>query len=538
LAALKSLFAAMPENPNVAFVVVVHLSPQHESFLPTLLQAHCPLPVQQVTESVALKPDCVYVIPPNANLSAIDTHLRLTKLEERRAERAPIDHFFKTLAESHDGHSVGVILTGTGSDGTLGLRRIKQAGGLTIAQDPEEAEHDGMPRSAIGTGMVDAILPIGDMPAEILRFARTKPQVPVPEDEEDLDGDNSRILQKIFAQVRARTGHDFTYYKRSTIMRRILRRMQLHNAETLAQYLELIRNRHEETGDLYDDLLITVTEFFRDEKVFEYLKDKIIPRLFASKTAEDRIRVWSVGCSTGEEPYSLAMLLLEAAAAESHPQIQVFASDLHESVLSRARDGTYPEQIAQDVSAERLEKFFVHETGHYRVKREVRETIVFAPHNLLSDPPFSHMDLIVCRNLLIYLQRDVQHDVVGLFHYALGPNGILVLGSSETVDRTDLFTVEDKDARVYRKRNVPARHPGLPLFPVGSARALREVGAPREVHARDRQTFGALHEKTVERFAPPSILINSEHDIVHTSATAGRYPCSIRAASRPATLSG
>src|SRR5262245_11437098 len=266
LAALKALFSSMSEQTGVAFVVVVHLSPQHESHLPTLLQPHCKMPVQQVTDTIELKPDCVYVIPPNANLSAIDTHLRLTKLEEKRAERAPIDHFFKTLAESHDGHSVGIILTGTGSDGTLGMRRIKQAGGFTIAQDPEEAEHDGMPRSAIGTGMVDAVLPISDMPAEILRFARTKPQVPIPEDGEELDGDNARILQKIFAQVRARTGHDFSYYKRSTIMRRILRRMQLSNVETLAAYLELVRNRREEVPDLYDDLLITVTEFFRDEK--------------------------------------------------------------------------------------------------------------------------------------------------------------------------------------------------------------------------------------------------------------------------------
>ena len=495
LAALKRLFSQMPERPGVAFVVVMHLSPEHESHLTELLQPHCPMPVQQVNATVPLEADHVYVIPPNANLNTIDTHLRLTELEEKRYRRAPIDHFFRTLGNTHDGSSIGIVLTGTGSDGTLGLRHIRECGGVTIVQDPEEAEYDGMPRSAIATGEVDLVLPLAEMPSHVLRIAKTRPRVSKGGEPSPPTGnDQERLLQKIFAQVRARTGHDFTSYKRSTIMRRIGRRMQIHQIEDLQGYLELLRSQRGEVLQLFEDLLITVTEFFRDDEVYQLLIDKTLPRLFESKGARDRVRVWSVGCSTGEEAYSLAILMLEEAGRRDlRPQIQIFASDLHETSLKRARDGVYPDSIASAVSAERLERYFVQEGGTYRVRSEVRELVVFAPHNLLKDPPFSHLDLIVCRNVLIYLQRDVQQDVAALFHFALDPDGLLLLGSSETVDESELFTAEDKRHCLYRRRSVPTREPRLPLSPLmgtglgvgmgGPLRAGRERG---EVEATGR----------------------------------------------------
>jgi two-component system CheB/CheR fusion protein len=531
LSALKTFFAGVANQPELVYVVVVHLSPQHKSHLAELLQPHSALPVRQVTQTTPLEAGHVYVIPPAANLSAIDTHLRLSDLEENRAKRAPIDHFFRTLADTHDGHSVGIVLTGTGTDGTLGLRHIKERRGLTIAQEPAEAEHDGMPRSAIASGVVDVVTRVAEMPAAIARFARTRPRLHIPEDDNDeLGRDEDRLLQKVYAQIRARAGHDFGQYKKSTILRRIARRMPLYQVETLDAYLEVLRRDPQEIRSLSEDLLITVTEFFRDERVFEHLAQKVVPTLFKGKGPSGRVRVWSVGCSTGEEAYSLAMLLLEhAQKLDDPPQIQVFASDLHAGALKVAREGLYPRQIATNVSPERLERFFTLEDDHYRVKREVRELVVFAPHNLLSDPPFSHLDLLVCRNLLIYLQRDVQDDVMSLFHYALEPEGQMLLGSSETVERSDMFACLDKDVCLYRKRHVPSREPRLPAFPLTPLRHRRATseadrGERAEAAAAEpRPTYGSIHARMVEQHAPPSLLLGPDGDVVHASARAGRY---------------
>ena len=521
LGALKALLAAMPPRTGVAFVVVVHLSPEHESHLSNLLQPHCAWPVQQVTETMPLEPDHVYVIPPGANLEAIDTHLRLSDLEARRSDRAPIDHFFRTLASTHDGNSIGIVLTGTGSDGTLGLRHIKDNGGVTLVQSPEEAEYDGMPRSAVAGGDADFVLPLAQMPARIVEIARTEPRLPADPDAQP-GQEQERTLRKVFAQIRARTGHDFHHYKRSTIVRRIRRRMQMHQIPELEDYLDLLRGDREEVVALYRDLLITVTEFFRDAEVFQRLQDTVLPELFEGKRPDEHVRVWSVGCSTGEEAYSLTMLLLEEHARHPDaPLVQVFASDLHEKSLRTAREGVYPESIAGDLSPQRLARFFTRDNGSYVVRSEVRELVVFAPHNLIGDPPFSHVDLIVCRNLLIYLQREVQRDVLTLFHYALNPEGLLLLGTSETVDGSEQFLCEHKGHSLYRRRNVPTREPRLPVFPL----APGAPGAPVRDAAPAVQpvSFGSMHAKAVERYAPPSILVNENHNVVHYSAHAGRY---------------
>ncbi len=522
LSALKQLFHQLPHDSDMAFVVVVHLAPERDSHLPELLQPHCPMPVQQVAETVRLEPNRVYIIPPNANLNTIDTHLRLSDLEAERRERAPIDHFFRTLARAHGERSIGIVLTGTGSDGTLGLREIQEHGGLTIAQQPEEAEFDGMPRSAIIAGAVDLILPLSQIPSHIVRFGQTEPRIPEIAGREVEPAESERLLQKIFAQIRKISGRDFLPYKRSTIMRRIRRRMQLHHVEELSNYLDILCQGREEAQHLADDFLITVTEFFRDIASFEKLEADVIPRLFKGKSPEDQVRVWSVGCSTGEEAYSLAILLFEAATRRNNPpQLQVFASDLQDHALKRAREGVYPEAIGTNVSPERLKRFFVKQDSTYRIRKSLREIVVFAPHNLLHDPPFAHMDLIICRNLLIYLQRDAQKDVVNVLHYALNPDGYLMLGSSEAVERSELFVAESKEHCLFRRRNVKARDLHLPLLARGiDRRAPEEEAADRNQRAPG---FGTLHEKMVERYAPPSILVNEYHDIVHYSAHAGQY---------------
>jgi two-component system CheB/CheR fusion protein len=336
-----------------------------------------------------------------------------------------------------------------------------------IVQEPNEAEFDGMPQSAISTGVVDFILPVGEIPATIVRYHQTRPQVPIIEDKREATEDERVILQKIFGLLRARTERDFSRYKPATVLRRITKRMQLNYIEDLAVYLERLRERPEEVRALADDLLITITHFFRDPQVFEKLEREIIPQLFEKKREGDPVRVWSVGCATGEEAYSLTILMVEAAARfDIAVTIQVFATDLHSAALAKAREGVYSGDIAADVSEERLRRFFERENGGYRIRKDIRELVVFAAHNALSDPPYSRIDLISCRNLMIYLERDVQQDLIDLFHYSLNPDGILLLGSAESIETSELFRVADKKLCLFYKRNVPSREPRLSVFPL------------------------------------------------------------------------
>ncbi len=414
-------------------------------------------------------------------------------------------------------------MTGTGSDGTLGIKDIKANGGVVIVQDPAEAEYDGMPQSAIATGLVDFVLPVAEIPESILRFTRIRPHLPIPLDTEEISQDERNLLQKVFTQLRVRTERDFSRYKRSTVLRRITRRMQLNYVEDLATYVERLRERPEEVRALADDFLITVTQFFRDPEVFERLEKVEMTRLFANKGPGESVRAWSVGCATGEEAYTLAMLLVEEAGRhEAPPQIQVFASDLHSRSLEKAREGFYPGDITTDVSPERLKRFFQQENGGYRIRKEIRDLVVFAPHNLLGDPPFSRLDLISCRNLLIYLEREVQQDVIELFHYSLNPEGTLVLGSAESMDASDLFSVEDKKLRFFRKRNVPSRETRLPVFPI-TRTMLRRNGSEQAARSAPARPYGSLHQQMVEKYAPPSMLVSEDNKILHLSEHAGRY---------------
>jgi two-component system CheB/CheR fusion protein len=522
LEALKTLLPALPTDAGFAFVIVVHLRAGQPSLLAEVLQPFSSMPVSQVAEDLEVEPNHVYVIPPGCNLSTIDTHLRLSKIEERRENRGAIDHFFETLAKTYADRCIGVVLSGTGADGSFGLRKIKECGGLTIAQDPKESQFDSMPQNAIATGRVDLVLPLRDMSWHMLRFATTNPRVEIAEPPEETPARDRQLLQNILAEVRARTTMDFSKYKLSTVLRRIRRRMQLNQKELLEDYLAFLRASATEAQLLAEEFLITVTKFFRDSDVYDFLEKEVVPRLFGSKTSSDAVRVWSVGCATGEEAYSIAMLMLEHAGSRADaPKIEIFGSDLHEPSLRRAREGEYSDSIEAEVSAERLGRFFVKEDNRYRIRKEVREIVVFANHNLLRDPPFSRLDLIICRNLLIYLQRELQNDVIELFHYALNPEGLLLLGPSESIERTALFQPENKQHCLYRRRNVPAPEPRLPVFPL----TFRRVGAFDAPSVRlDRAlTYGALHQKMVERYAPPSLLVDQDFRVVHASEHAGRY---------------
>jgi two-component system CheB/CheR fusion protein len=531
LAALKDFFQTVEPDTGLAFVVVVHLAAEHDSYLADLLQPHCSIPVRQVTEATPVEPNHVYVIPPGRNLTAVDSHLRLAPMTGTPFGRTPVDHFLRTMSETYDGSSIGVILSGTGSDGAQGIAYVREQGGLTIAQDPDEAEFDGMPRSAIDTGLVDYILPISGMVQRIREFATTQPMLQVrsygARSGAPAEAESSDALQAALTLVRLRTGHDFLRYKRSTVSRRVARRMQVLNLVRVEDYVDRLRTDETEATALLDDLLINVTSFFRDADVFRTLETQVIPELFDGKGRGDAVRVWSVGCATGEEAYSLGMLLLEEAGRRPNPpQVQIFATDLHERSLEKGREALFTETIESEVSAERLDRFFRREGGGYRVTKALRDIVVFATHNLLRDPPFSRLDLVVCRNVLIYLQRDVQDDVIDLFHYSLRPSGRLLLGTAETLDRADLFRVESKETHLYRRRDVPRgiiRLASLALAPPIPRAQLLVPDAPIPPALPPQMTYASVHQRMVERYGAPSLLVGPGHEVVHLSDRAGRF---------------
>lgn len=519
---LQSFLGALPTDTGMVFVVVLHLSPEHESILAELLQPYTAMPVQQVMGRIEMQPDHVYVIPPGKRLLVSGDSLDLADLELVRGRRLQIDAFFQSLAR-HQGDGAAIILSGAGSDGAVGIQSIKEKGGLILAQSPEEAEYDGMPRSAIATGLVDIVATAPELAVQMVAAKRTQTSLQIPADGAALSETARQTMQQILAHLRVRTGHDFSGYKPGTLLRRISRRMQLAGVETLSAYLHRLRQDHDEVTTLYRDLLIHVTEFFRDPESWEKLAQLVIPRLFANKGRDDIVRAWTVGCATGEEVYSLAILLLEhAATLPQPPRIQVFASDLGKVALDFAREGVYPEAIAATVSEERLERFFIKDNSHYRVRPEVREYILFTPHNLLQDPPFSKLDLISCRNLLIYLQRDIQARVFEIFHYALLTEGYLFLGSAESVDGVDeLFETVHKRSRLYQRSQQSRDTLILPTLALAASPPYRSQ--PERVGRLESRTAGEEHRALLEAMAPPSLLVDEHYHVLHLSETVGRY---------------
>lgn len=526
--ALQEFFKCAPLKSGMAYVVILHLSPDHESRLAQVLQTVTKMPVVQVNEKVKIEPDNVYVVPPNQHLTMEDGYLVVSPNTQEGERRAPIDIFFRTLADEHSTKAIGVILSGTGANGSMGIKRIKERDGVVFVQNPREAQFNEMPRNAIATGLVDEVLNVSEIPAKILAYKNSLGKVVIVEEVEKRPEDQQQALREIFAELRIRTGHDFSNYKRPTLLRRIERRINVHNLPDLPSYVNFIHQNAEEINALLKDLLISVTNFFRDKNAFEIIENEILPLLLKGKTSENQLRIWVAGCATGEEAYSLAMLCAEKTAGViDSPKIQIFATDIDEVAINHAREGLYNINDLADVSPERLRRFFIKDGDAYRIRREIRETIMFAHHNFLKDPPFSHLDLISCRNVMIYLNHIAQERVTETFHFALNPGGFLFLGSSESVDgATDLYASYNKEHHIFRARQAtPKAYPipeSVPRFQIDNAKLNNPV-TEQEHKTLERISFGDLHQQLLEQYAPPSVVVNEEYDIVHLSERAGRY---------------
>ncbi|MCY0389239.1 PAS domain-containing protein [Robbsia sp. Bb-Pol-6] len=526
--ALVRFFENMPDSPGMAFVLVLHLSPAHESSIAEILRRVTKLPTRQVTEETAIEVNHVYVIPPAYTLLMNDGKLELRAGEIMKGPRTSIDIFFRTLALAHGEQAISVILSGNGADGSVGIQRIKECGGLAFAQTPDDAEYDSMPSCAIATGLIDFVMPVADMPAKLVALWQNAQAIALPglwlkpgvgKKVEGVSPEESEhALRGVMAKLYARTGHDFTHYKRATILRRIERRLQVNGLRDTPAYLDFLSAYPEETAGLLKDLLISVTNFFRDRLAFEALERAVIDHLASPDRAEQPLRAWVAGCATGEEAYSLAVLLCDhIASPQQRDNIQIFATDIDEPALAFARGGLYPESIAVDIPPAWLRHFFSRENNGYRIKKIIRNKVLFSPHNILRDPPFSRLDLVCCRNLLIYLEREAQQAVLETFHFALKPGGFLFLGSSESADMAGtLFSVIDKKNRIYRA-NVVSR-PRTYL----SSKALADDGGKRPYKEsvspyphRDAIPFGDAHQLLLSQYAPPSVLIDAAYNIVH-----------------------
>lgn len=521
LEALELFLAHVPENSGLAFVIIQHLDPTHKGIMAELLQRATPMPVLQARDRQGVKPNCVYIIPPNKDMSILRGKLHLLEPVAPRGLRLPIDFFFRALAIEQQERSLGVILSGMGSDGTLGLRAIKEKAGVAFVQEPASAKFDAMPRSAIEAGLADVVAPVEALPERIMAFLQHKPTVSNA-DLSDLRM-NPGALEKVIVLLRAQTGHDFSLYKKTTIQRRIERRMGLHQIDRLAGYVRFMQENPQEVELLFRELLIGVTNFFRDPEAWEQLKAEVLPALLTRHPASQALRAWVPACATGEEAYSLAILFKEALAefkAGANLTLQIFATDLDAQAIEKAREGLFPENIAADVSAQRLERFFVKVENGYQVTKAIREMIIFAPQNVIMDPPFTKLDLICCRNLLIYLTPELQKKLLPLFHYSLNPGGCLFLGSAETIGTfTNLFAALPGKNRLYRRlettRTVevldfPTAHfqdPGAPVRPVEPTANLQTLA----------------EQLLLRKYTPASVLTNERGDILYTSGRTGKY---------------
>ena len=524
LEALEQFLGHVPAGSRMAFVIVQHLDPTHKGIMPELLQRATRMKVVQVKDRTKVQPECVYVIPPNKDMSILHGVLHLLEPAAPRGLRLPIDFFLRALALDQQERSIGVILSGMGSDGTLGLRAIKEKAGVVLVQEPATAKFDGMPRSAIDAGLADIVAPVDQLPAKLLAFLQRSPLI--ARADVALEDKTQSALEKAVILLRARTGNDFSLYKRNTLQRRIERRMGIHQIHKLAGYVRYLQENSQELDLLFKELLIGVTSFFRDPVVWEKLRVEVLPTLLANRAPNHALRAWVTGCSTGEEAYSLAMMFKEAVELtkpRGNYSLQLFATDLDRDAIDKARQGFFPENIAADVSEERLKRFFTKEDRGYRVCKEIREMVIFAPQNLIHDPPFTKLDLLSCRNLLIYLTGEVQKKLLPMFHYSLSPGGILLLGSAETIgEHTELFAPLDGKARLYRRTEATLR-PEQIAFPSAfsaSPTADPEV-SPAPKATASLQTLA--DQLVLQRYAPPAVLVNDKGDICYISGRTGKY---------------
>ena len=536
LAAFEAFFSGMPKDvePGMAFVLVQHLAPDHKSILTDLISKYTRMQVFEVEDGMEVKPNCAYIIPPNRDMSFLKGKLQLLEPTSPRGQRLPIDFFFRSLARDQHEHAICIVLSGTGSDGTLGLRAIKGEGGMAMVQNPASAEYDGMPRSALGTGMVDYELPPAEMPDQLISYISQafwktdRPMIPVPETENE--------LYKIFVLLREETGHDFSEYKLSTINRRIERRMAVNQIEDLEKYVAFLRKNSAEVESLFKDLLIGVTSFFREPDAFDVLEAECLPKLLQDKPADKPLRIWVAGCSTGEEAYSMAITV--ADHMEKHKRnhrVQIFATDIDKKAIESARAGVYPASIAADISEDRLSKYFIENPGEikgtpgtYRIQDKIREMLIFSEHDVIIDPPFSKLDVVSCRNLLIYMNSELQKKVISLFHYALKPGGYLFLGSSETVgDFGNLFLTVDRKAKIYQhtessnNHHMTASQIFVPKIPIDEKTTSQSEAIVPSSEKKSMKKI--VEQELLKHIGVSGILVNAKGEILYIHGRSGRY---------------
>ncbi|MDO8387433.1 MAG: chemotaxis protein CheB [Polaromonas sp.] len=537
LAALEEFFGQIPPDSGLAYLVVQHLDPTQKAMLAELLQRVTAMPVREAENGKWVEPDCVYVIPPNTELSLNGGLLRLDRPSEPRGMRLPINILFSSLARAQGERAIAVVLSGMGSDGTLGLQAVKAMGGLIVVQQPDTAQFDAMPTSAIASGCADIVAPPAALPRHIFDYIARLPASRKANHSGAADDAapahlHGNSLQEIFRLLQDRTRHDFSHYKPNTLNRRIERRMAIHALATPAQYVEFLRHNRQEIDLLFKELLIGVTSFFRDAPVWQQLADLTLPELLARRAPEGKLRAWVVGCSTGEEAYSLAMVFTEVT--ERLPQfadcsLQIFASDLSPDAIATARRGQYPTAISDTVSPERLAQFFTVHEGSYRITKRIRDMVLFAQHDVILDPPFTKLDLLSCRNLMIYFDAALQRRLLPLFHYSLRPGGVLLLGSSETVGRfNQLFVPLESKLRLYlRQESNGATNPDFllkslpPLSRIKKELPMPPPSAPDPTTMENLQT--AADRVLLQVYAPPAVVVNSTGDIIYISGRTGKY---------------
>jgi len=525
LEALEELLDNMPSDTGMAFVVVTHQHPGHTSLLPELLGKDTDMQVAEAADGTRLEPNHVYVGPPGGHLAILGGTLHRMETEKKEAPRLPIDYFFRSLAEDQQERAICIVLSGTGTDGTLGLKAIKGESGMAMVQQPQSAKYAGMPSSAIATGLADYVLPPAAMPNQLVAYAKG-PYLTGATVAAELPSVPEEPMQKIFVLLRSRTGHDFSSYKSNTLRRRIERRMNVHQIEKPNRYVRYLQENPHEIDILFKELLISVTNFFRDAGAWEALKSPL-EKLIKSRPDNYTFRAWVPGCATGEEAFSVAIVLRECMEkVKRHLDVQVFGTDLDAAAIEVARVGQYPDGIAVDVSSQRLQRYFIRDDGTYRIRKEIRELAIFAPQNVIKDPPFTKLDMISCRNLLIYLNSDLQKKLLPIFHYALKPDGLLFLGPSESIGPfTDLYEPLDKRWKVFRRKESASAVHGLPDIPAepltgdeGKATAAVAAPAIQEAHFSTQ-----IERLLLTRFAPASIVVNDRGDIVYIHGRTGMY---------------
>jgi two-component system CheB/CheR fusion protein len=524
LETLNAFFSIMPPDSGMAFVVIQHLSPQHKSIMASLVDKHTRMTVIQIEDGTKIEPNHVYLNPPGKNVAIFNRRLHLIEPVKSSAINMPIDFFFRSLSEDQHEKAISIILSGTASDGTLGLKAIKGEGGMVMVQQPDTAKYNGMPKSAIETGLVDFVLPVEKMPETLIHYV----QHPFLESLDKIKLTEPPIknqIQKIFALIRSKTGHDFSHYKPSTIARRIERRLAVHQITALPDYILYLQKNPAEIEVLFKNLVIGVTSFFRDPEAYDVLVQKVLPELLSAKEPDTTLRLWVVGCSTGEEAYSLGILLCEAMdKAKKHFNVQIFATDIDATALDTARKGIYQESIGTDISPQRLNRFFIKEPGVFRVRKELRDMVVFSLQNIVKDPPFSRLDLVSCRNLMIYMDSVLQKKIIPLFHYTLSPGGILFLGTSESIgDYTDLFQPLNSKWKIFECKSKVAG--AVLAYPAEiNYGTIQRIESDEKDNLPVTSVVQAITERAIlDEYAPAGVLINDKYEILHFVGKTDRY---------------